>query len=374
VYRSLFPARAGRALLRVLTSRPGIVRRFLGAFTLAAAVLTVAAAALTTMLAGSAQAVTKPTPPVFGIRLVDVPVDAANNPRAYRYIIDHLNPGTTIHRRVQIANLSPWAARITLYPDAATIRDGSFVGDSGEARSYLTTWISLSQHSVSLAPQARAMVTVTIRVPRTASTGNLYGVIWAQETSLGKGSGDVNILQVNRVGVRIYLNVGPGGPPPVNFDITSIRGTRSARGQFMVVAQVNNTGGQAIDTVGTLKLTNGPGGLSAGPYKEQAVTLAPGQSQPITVMLNKQMPQGSWRATIDETSGITQRSAQATIDFYPVPPNRHLYLILAIILLIVLLLLAGLAVWLIRRNRRSSATTSDPDLIPFPTGKHSRTP
>jgi hypothetical protein len=218
------------------------------------------------------------------------------------------------------------------------------------------------------------MVTVTIRVPRTASTGNLYGVIWAQETSLGKGSGDVNILQVNRVGVRIYLNVGPGGPPPVNFDITSIRGTRSARGQFMVVAQVNNTGGQAIDTVGTLKLTNGPGGLSAGPYKEQAVTLAPGQSQPITVMLNKQMPQGSWRATIDETSGITQRSAQATIDFYPVPPNRHLYLILAIILLIVLLLLAGLAVWLIRRNRRSSPTTSDPDLIPFPTGKHSRIP
>jgi hypothetical protein len=373
VYRSPFPARAGRALLRVLTSRPGIVRRFLGAFTLAAAVLTVAAAALTTTLAGSAQAVTKPTPPVFGIRLVDVPVDAANNPRAYRYIIDHLNPGTTIHRRVQIANLSPWAARITLYPDAAIIRDGSFVGDSGEARSYLTTWITLSQHTVSLAPQARAMVTVTIQVPRTASTGNLYGVIWAQETSLGKGSGGVNILQVNRVGVRIYLNVGPGGPPPVNFDITSIRGTRSARGQFMVVAQVNNTGGQAIDAVGTLKLTDGPGGLSAGPYKESAVTLAPGQSEPIKVVLGKQMPNGSWRAQIDMTSGITQRSAAATIDFYPARPN-HRYLILAVIMLIVLLLLAGLAVWRIRRNRRSSPATSDPDLIPFPTGKHSRIP
>ena len=139
------------------------------------------------------------------------------------------------------------------------------------------------------------------------------------------------------------------------------------------MAQVNNTGGQAIDAVGTLKLTNGPGGLSAGPYKEPAVTLAPGQSQPITVYLNKEMPQGSWLATIDETSGITQRSAQATIDFYPARPN-HRYLILAIILLIVLVLLAGLFVWLIRRNRRSSPTTSDPDLVPFPTGKHSRIP
>ncbi len=59
MYRSLFPARAGRALLRVLTSRGGIVRRFLGAFMLAAAVLTVAAAALTPALAGSAQAVTQ---------------------------------------------------------------------------------------------------------------------------------------------------------------------------------------------------------------------------------------------------------------------------------------------------------------------------
>ncbi len=278
MYRSLFPARVGRALLRVLTSRAGIVRRFLGAFMLAAAVLTVAAAALTPALAGSAQAVSKPPPAVFGIRLVDIPVDEADNPRAYRYIIDHLNPGMTIHRRVQIANLTPSAAHITLYPDAAIIRAGSFVGDAGQTRSDLTTWITLSRHSVSLAPHTRAMVTVTIQVPRTASPGNLYGVIWAQETNLGKTSSGVNVIETNRVGIRIYLNVGPGGPPPVNFDITSIRGTRSAHGQFMVVAQVNNTGGQAIDAAGTLKLTNGPGGLSAGPYKEPGVTLAPGQS------------------------------------------------------------------------------------------------
>ena len=278
MYRSLFPARAGSALLRVLTSRGGIVRRFLGAFMLAAAVLTVAAAALTPALAGSAQAVSKPPPGVFGIRLVDVPVDEADNPRAYRYIIDHLNPGTTIHRRVQIANLTPSAALVTVYPDAAIIHGGSFVGDAGQTRSYLTTWITLSRHSVSLAPHARAMVTVTIQVPRTASPGNLYGVIWAQETSLGKTSSGVNVIETNRVGIRIYLNVGPGGPSPVNFGITSIRGTRSAHGQFMVVAQVNNTGGQAIDATGTLKLTNGPGGLSAGPYKEPGVTLAPGQS------------------------------------------------------------------------------------------------
>ena len=357
MYRSLFPTQAGGALPRVL------------------AVLTVAAAALTTALAGSAQAVSKPLPGIFGIRLADIPVAEADNPRAYRYIIDHLHPGTTIQRRVQIANLTPSAARVTVYPDAAIIRGGYFTGDAGQTPSYLTTWITMSRHSVSLAPHARAMVTVTIQVPRTASPGNLYGVIWAQETGLGKTSSGVNVIEANRVGIRIYLSVGPGGPPPVNFDITSIRGTRSALGQFMVVAQVHNTGGQAIDATGTLKLTDGPGGLSAGPYEESAVTLAPGQSEPIKVVLARQMPNGSWRAQIDLTSGITQRSAEATIDFYPARPN-HRYLIPAVILLVVLLLLlAGLAVWLIRRNRRSSSTPGGYlDLMPAQPGKHSRTP
>jgi hypothetical protein len=367
LYQPLFPALAGSALLRVLTSRRGIVCRFLGAFMLVTAVLAVAAAALTTALAGPAQAASGPGPARFGIRLVDVPVDEANNPRAFRYIIDHLNPGTTIHRRVQVANLSASAARIAVYPDAAVIRGGYFIGDVGETPSELTTWITVSRPSVSLAPNARAMVTVTIQVPRTASPGNLYGVIWAQETSVGKTGFGINVLEVNRVGIRIYLSVGPGGPPPVNFDITSITGTRSARGQPLVRAQVHNTGGQAIDASGYLKLTDGPGGLSAGPYQESGVTLAPGQSEPIKVVLDKQLPNGPWRALIELTSGLTQRSAVATIDFSPAAGTN--YLIIAVILLIVLVLLAGLAVWLIRRNRRSSPTTGHSDLVPAQPGR-----
>jgi hypothetical protein len=367
LHQSLFPTLAGNALLRVLTSRGGIVRRFLGAFMLVTAVLTVAAAALTIAIAGPAQAVSGPGQGKFGIRLVDVPVVEANNPRAFRYIIDHLHPGTTIHRRVQIANLSASAARITVYPDAALIRGGYFIGDVGATPSELTTWITVSRPSVSLAPNARAMVTVTIRVPRTASPGNLYGVIWAQEAGPGKTGNGINVIEVNRVGIRIYLSVGPGGPPPVNFDITSITGTRSARGQPLVLAQVHNTGGQAIDATGYLKLTDGPGGLSAGPYRETGVTLAPGQSESIKVLLDKRLPSGPWRALIDLTSGITQRSAEATIDFSSAGAN-HGYLIIAA-LLIVLVLLAGLAVWLIRRKRRSSPATGHSDLMPAQPGR-----
>jgi hypothetical protein len=341
--------------------------RLLGSLML---VIAVAAAALASPLAGSAQAASGPGTAKFGIRLVDVPVDEANNPRAYRYIIDHLHPGTTIRRRVQIANLSSSAARITVYPDAAVIRAGYFVGDVGETPSALTTWITMSRPSVTLGPNARAMVTVTIKVPRTASPGNLYGVIWAQESSPGKTGNGINLIEVNRVGIRIYLSIGPGGPPPVNFDITSITGTRSARGQPVVSAEIHNTGGQAVDVTGNLKLTGGPGGLSAGPYQEPGMTLAPGQSEPIRVFLDKQLPDGPWQALIALTSGITQRSAGATIDFSPAGPANRRYLIWAAIL--VLVLLAGSAAWLIRRkirNRRTSPATGRHHLMPAQPGR-----
>ena len=111
------------------------MRRFLSALMLVAAVL----AAATSALASPAQAAASPGPGSFGIRLVDVPSAEADNPRALRYIIDHLGPGTTIHRRILVENLGPRAARIIVYPDAATISGGSFIGDAGETRSDLTT-------------------------------------------------------------------------------------------------------------------------------------------------------------------------------------------------------------------------------------------
>jgi hypothetical protein len=48
-------------------------------------------------------------------------------------------------------------------------RGSSFVGDAGQARSELTTWITLQHQAVSLRPQASVMDMITIRVPRKAT-------------------------------------------------------------------------------------------------------------------------------------------------------------------------------------------------------------
>jgi hypothetical protein len=334
--------------------------------------------AATSALASPAQAAGRPTPGSFGVRLVDVPLSEANNPRALRYIIDYLHPGTTISRRILVVNLSSKAAQTIVYPDAATISRGSFIGDAGQTRSELTTWITTSRHSVSLAPRARTFVIVTIKVPQGVSSGERYGVIWVQETSRVPSGNGVAITEINRVGVRIYLSVGHGGAPASNFAITALTATRSAHGQPIVRAQVRNTGGRALDITGSLTLTHGPGGLTAGPYKAHTnVTLAPGQSGRVTIALSNQLPVGPWRALLDLTSGVTIRHAGATIRFPGAAVKAKAassgYVILAAILLVIFIL-ALVAAWLIRRNRRSRSTPGQRDLVFRHRGPHADNP
>jgi len=347
------------------------VRRFLSALMLVAAVL----AAATGVLARPAQAASGPGPSIFGIRLVDVPSAEADNPRALRYIIDHLRPGTTIRRRILVENLGPKAARISVYPDAATISGGSFIGDVGETRSDLTTWITTNRHAVVLGPHTNTMVTVTIRVPRDASSGERYGVVWAQETSRLQNRSGIAITEINRVGVRIYLSVGPGGAPPSNFVVTSLTATRSAHGQPVVIAHVHNTGGLALDISGYLKLSDGPGGLAAGPYRiDDDITVAPGQSEPMEIVLSQRLPNGPWHAQIDLVSGLTKRNAEATIQFPGHGARTAIsgYLIAGGILLVILAMIA--AVWLVRRNRRTSPIPDELDLMFTPGSSHADNP
>jgi hypothetical protein len=255
----------------------------------------------------------------FGVRLVDVPLSEADNPRAYRYIIDYLPTGTVIHRRILIVNQEARTARFSVYADAAHINGGLFIGYTGSTRNELTRWISVQHPAVTLAAGGSVMDTITIKVPRNATRGEHYGVIWVQQTAKARThEGEFGVTEVSRVGIRLYVAVGRGGAPPTSFDITSITGRRTAAGRPVIVAHVNNTGGRAIDLNGTVRLADGPGNTSAGPFPaQQIVTLAPGQSWNMTFDPPKSLPDGSWRATITLVSGITKATARATVQLGP---------------------------------------------------------
>jgi hypothetical protein len=296
------------------------VRRSIGfmMFALATAILGILSPAASAATSSGLSAGLGP-PGSFGVRLVDVPVSEANNPRALRYIIDYLPTGTVIHRRILIVNQEARTARFIVYAATAHIAHGLFVGDAGAARDELTTWVSVQHPVVTLAAGASVMDMITIRVPRGATRGEHYGVIWAQQKArVRTRSTGASVIEVARVGVRMYLAVGRGGAPPISFDITSLTGHRTVAGQPIVVAHVNNTGGRAVDLSGTLRLAHGPGNTSSGPFRAQRiVTLAPGQSWNMTFAPPRSLPDGSWRATVTLVSGLTTATATATVQLAP---------------------------------------------------------
>jgi len=91
---------------------------------------------VTGVLAGPAAAVNAAPAPAsaptaagagsIGIRLVDAPVTARDDPRARVYIVDHLNPGAVIHRRVEVSNTTASTAHVARIPlPPASPRDRS---------------------------------------------------------------------------------------------------------------------------------------------------------------------------------------------------------------------------------------------------------
>ncbi len=311
---------------------------------------------------------TPPAPKTVGIRIVDAPTSRKDDPRARQYIVDHLAPGTTITRRVEISNDTASPQAVQLYVAAATVGNGDFQFGEGRAANDLTSWTTVDPPVVNPKAGARVLATVTIAVPGNASPGEQYGVVWAElAPALGGG-----VTTVNRVGVRIYLSIGPGGEPPSDFAITAFEARRSADGSPVLAATVHNTGGRAVDLSGELQLANGPGGLSAGPFSAKlGTTLGIGQTEPVTVGLDPAIPRGPWDAHLVLRSGTTQRDATARITFPAASATSAAPVItktssggsgpLPIILgAIVVLAVAGAGSLIVRRHRHGAGAAVAP--------------
>jgi hypothetical protein len=249
-----------------------------------------------------------------------------------------------------------------MYAAAADISGGDFVGAAGQTRNALARWTTTDPGSLALEPGEKRFVNVTIDVPRNAPQGEAYAVVWAEVTIPPAESGGVT--QVSRVGIRIYLSVGPGGAPPSDFTIESLTAARDEEGAPEVQATIINTGGRALDLSGELMLTDGPGGLSAGPFEVTlGTTLGVDQTEPVAVPLDEKLPDGPWRATITIKSGLVKHTAEAKLTFpaetgvaEPVQaeePARVPWLAIGLGAMAAVALLAALF-WLLARRRRRS--------------------
>ena len=172
-----------------------------------------------------------------------------------------------------------------------------------------------------------------------------------------------------------YRVVDSWTPPPARAttrerkspSIDWLTAERSPEGRPTVVAAVHNTGGRALDLSGTLQLSAGPAGSSAGPFPaDLGTTVAVGDTEPVTIVLDQSLPAGPWDAEITLRSGLLANSAQATITFPvagqapPVVTSTSLpgWVYPAIGCLVLLLCIAVLLAVLAYRRRNSGAPLS----------------
>jgi hypothetical protein len=186
-----------------------------------------------TIPASSALAAASPHPGTddqgsIGIRLVYAPTES-NDPRTSSYIIDRLAPGTTLSRRVEIVNSTRSTKNVALYPAAASLRRGKFEFARNRRPNDLSRWTSVSGGALLLPAGTTAFETVTISVPKDASSGRRYAVLWA-EVAAPAADG---VTLVNRVGIRIYLSVPPEGAP-----IASVADHAGSRRAIFVIVLV----------------------------------------------------------------------------------------------------------------------------------------
>jgi hypothetical protein len=316
--------------------------------------------------ASAAPPASRPANAGIGLRLADVPSAELNDPRDRIYIVEHVQPGSVIDRRIEVSNTTRSDLHVVLYPAAATVANGSFTGAAGDTSNALSTWTSVSPGAVDMPPDTNSMATVKIAVPADTNSGERSAARWAQVSS-GPIAG-TGITEVSRVGIRIYLSVGPGGAPASNFTIDSLTAERSSTGDPTVLASVHNTGALALDMSGTLQLSAGPGGLRAGPFLATlGTTLGIDDTEPVTIVLNKQLPAGPWGAKITLESGLLQHSAEATITFPEIgvsPPvkttstrsGRFLFLVISIV--VFLLLSVAVLLVALRRSRHQTRNCS----------------
>ncbi|ROP65639.1 hypothetical protein [Curtobacterium sp. ZW137] len=245
----------------------------------------------------------------LGIRLLDVPVDQADDPRAREYITQSASPGTVIRRKIRITNATSATKDIRVYATGATIGDGTFDVSSND-RNELSDWTSLDRTSAAIHNGSSVDVNVSIEIPADAAGGEYYAVIWAEM----RASQSKTVQVVNRVGIRAYIDVSGAGRATTDFTIDHLHSSLDSSDFPLITARVRNIGQLAVDLEGRLSLSEGPGKMSAGPFTgARIVSLAPGQSGTLKFRTSTKLPIGTWNATVEARSGTVTRESSAKL-------------------------------------------------------------
>lgn len=254
-----------------------------------------------------------PLPPGLGIRLLEAPEDRRDDPRARTTVVDHVAPGATFSRQLEATNGTDEPMEVRFYTRPASLESGAFTIDD-DAEAPITEYVTITPAEATVPPGGRVQAIARFDVPASATEGEYYGVLLVERPGEPGAGGTVALAA--RAGIAVYLSVGEGGEPASDFSVTTLTASRSEEGAPVVTASVTNTGGRALSISGDLRLIDGPGGLSAGPFPAVLGTvLGVGETGPVRIELDKQLPNGPWLAQLTLRSGRIERAVEGTITF-----------------------------------------------------------
>lgn len=169
----------------------------------------------------------------------------------------------------------------------------------------LAEWIALSEEIVTLAPQEKKEVTLTVNVPAYAFPGGYYAqILWSPTQSSTPG-----VKALGEVGSLVLLRVS--GPVKEDAAVTYF-GSEDGRTQIeklplTLVAKIQNNGSSHIIPQGNLKIIDSRGRTvaeySVNAAKEAAAILPEGDIRRFDTVWDADFIFGDYRAILDLTYG-----------------------------------------------------------------------
>ncbi len=262
------------------------------------------------------------------------------------------NPGQTIEGQIFLKNDGTQSQ--IFYPSFETFREQNGSKTFSTTPSDLTSWFKLPS-SVTLAGGESRSIPFSLTVPKKASPGGHYAVMWWSTASASQKS-DKHVSIVTRAGILVYLQVSGDIKESGSLSLSGPNFLIGFPANFNV--SFDNTGNVELTPQGTLDIKNIFGGLAASlPFNQGGVIILPQSSNEFSLSWKGDggFYFGFYKVILNASYGHSNQSASQSHWLFLVSWNI-LYILLGIIILIFVFpwFLHRYNNWIIKKARAGS--------------------
>jgi len=262
------------------------------------------------------------------------------------------NPGQTIEGTMFLKNDDNTA--VTFYPSIETFTEKNGEKVFIKVPNDLESWIKVPS-SVKLPAGGSTNISFSITVPKNASPGGHFAIVW-WSTTPPSSSSNHQVSIVTRAGILVYLNVSGNTIEEASFNLNGPIFAFGLPLNFNI--HFENNGNVFLMPQGNLEIKNILGNsVDNLPFNQGGAIILPKTSQDFT--LNWQDKGGfyfgPYQAVLNATYGQNSKTATVSHWFFLISWNSLIVIIILIILIFILpVLIRRYNKWIIEKSRNHS--------------------